>query len=1143
MAQKKPSIFRRRKNDQAKQPVKVLPPDPDCKSGYLLVGTAKLHNAAYRNEFVRLHDLNGGADLHITPTELLFTALTGYLPGGGSAVGELRIVNWLGEVPATAPATSPTTKGAVTTANKTAVAVGAQAPVTGSTVLAPVEPAHAYLKVTIDKIPLRTVMDIAAPKGYGDLGFDTAASGPIEAEWGGPATDIPASVLVDADVRLAPTGVKRRGEPSNIPVSGQVLAHYDGKTEVVNIKQLTARTPGTTVTASGVLGVNLGDRLTALQLDATVRDIGEYDQLLQTLGFEANGKKGSAAIPVDLHGQLAFRGTASGPIKNLEVKGHLQGDQLKVKLGTESNIQIDSIVADADYSPMGLTVASSTIKQGSAVLNVGGAFKPRRVVSRRGVVTYAWDDASVDAKVQLADAQVKDVLTIAGQQDKVDLTGIIGVNGHLVGTLKSLSGDGHISLRDGVAYGEPYESALVTLAVKGQDIEASQIALQLHGMKIGGNGGYNLASKHLHAHIEGDNLVLSKFTTVQNAKVNADGTLSIVADANGTVTEPNLKAHVGLTNVTAQGKPVGDLTADLHSEASTVFYTAKSTLVGAQVQAMGQTSIVGDYQTKARVTIAGFDVGKPLALFGDSSLKGTSDINGSIDVSGPAKTPVMMVGAAEFTNFDVKLNGYEIKAAETLKIGLKNGTATLDQVHITGQDTDLRASGTVQVFGSPNPQGGVLDVKASGSVSPALAHTFDPDIIASGKVTFEIGAGGRMKNPALTGQVKFEKVNLAVDGIPNGLTNMNGTLAFNEDRLEVQDLSATTGGGLLKIGGFLTYRNGFYADLTATGDVVRVRLYGLSATANAKLRLQGNLQSALLSGTVLLTRFGIGADVDFAAFAGTGGVSAPPDPDAATNKIRMDVHITSSPQLDFQNSYAKLAGTVDLTVRGTVAVPTVLGRIQITDGSATFAGTTYQLQRGDIYFTNPVRIDPVIDLDATARVENYDVTIGLHGTTTSLKPTYRSEPPLSEADVFNLLALGRTQEEAQLYQEQQVQAGTDPTTSALLGGALNATVAAVSSWVSKLFWRWQCEDRSGVRWNPGNVFCPHYGAAAAFAADSVDLRDKRELLGAGADPGAIPGDAQGVDRRDERRDGRVQHRLQDSPPLPLAQHLLLRICV
>jgi translocation and assembly module TamB len=95
-----------------------------------------------------------------------------------------------------------------------------------------------------------------------------------------------------------------------------------------------------------------------------------------------------------------------------------------------------------------------------------------------------------------------------------------------------------------------------------------------------------------------------------------------------------------------------------------------------------------------------------------------------------------------------------------------------------------------------------------------------------------------------------------------------------------------------------------------------------------------------------------------------------------------------------------------------------------------------------------VRIDPTIDIDATARVETYDITIGLQGTMSHLKPTYRSEPPLSEADIFALLALGRTQEEAQLYQEQEVQQGADPTTSALLGGALNATV---SNRIGKLF--------------------------------------------------------------------------------------------
>ncbi len=156
---------------------------------------------------MRLHDVDGSAQLHITPSELLLTALTGYLPGGGSAAGELRISNWLGEVPEDAPAKSPTTKAAVTTANKTAETVGAKAPVTGAVTLPAVKPAHAYLTATTTRIPLRTIMDVTAPEDYGDLGFDTAVSGPVTVEWGGPAKFISDTVEVQEILRWRPRGL------------------------------------------------------------------------------------------------------------------------------------------------------------------------------------------------------------------------------------------------------------------------------------------------------------------------------------------------------------------------------------------------------------------------------------------------------------------------------------------------------------------------------------------------------------------------------------------------------------------------------------------------------------------------------------------------------------------------------------------------------------------------------------------------------------------------------------------------------------------------------------------------------------------------------------------------------------------------
>ncbi len=1050
VAQKHLPFWRRRHPKQeAKPSQKVLPPDPDCTAGYLLLGEVKLHNAGYQDATVRLHDINGGAQLRVTPTELLFNALTGYLPGGGSAEGDLRITNWLGEVPSNAPADSPTTVAAAKTANRTAAIVNAPAPVNGSVAITPVQPAHAYLTATAKQIPLRTILEIAAPKNYGDLGFDTSISGPIKAEWNGPAAQVADSVQVEADLKFSLTAARN----SDIPVSGQALARYDGKSQVVRIQSVQLFTPQSTLSASGVLGVNKGDPLTALKVDANVRDLGEYDRLLTTLGVQANGKKGTAALPVALHGTLGFQGTASGPLADLDLKGHLQATQVEAKLGTgatqQADVLIDSVIADGEYAPYtGLAVASSTIKRGTAILNVGGTVKPHKVV-RRHVVTYLYDnDATVNATVQLSNAQLTDVLQIAGQQAKYPVTGTLDVHGRASGTLGALSGDGNVSLKDGVAYGEGYQAVNLDLNVKGKTIEASNVLVKLHDMQVTGNGGYDLDSQRFHAHIGGNNLQLSKFDTVKKSGADADGTLTFNADANGTTEQPGLTANLRLANISAQGHPVGDVAADVHSQGKLVYFTSHSTLVGAKVDANGQAELTGNYESQAKLTFTGLDVGKPIDLFSPGSVKASSAIDGVVNVSGPLKTPASLRGDAALNHFNIRLQGIDFRADEAIRASLSGGVLTLEPLHITGTDTDLRASGTAQVLGATDARGGAIALRASGSINPALAHVLNPEVQAKGKVSFDVAAGGRTSQPQLTGKVLFEHVDASLESVPNGLTDLNGSLSFNEDRLQIDSLVATTGGGKLSISGFFTYRNGLYADLTAKADTVRVRYNGLSSTANATLRLQGGPTNLLLDGNVLITRFGVGANVDFAAFAGSGGVAAPPDPGSITDKIRLDIHVTSSPQLDFQNSYAKLAGTVDLSVRGTVAAPTVLGRIQVTDGSATFAGTTYQLQRGNIYFSNPVRIDPVIDIDATARVENYDITIGLHGTSTNLKPTYRSEPPLSEADVFNLLALGRTQEEAQIYQEKQVQAGTDPTTSALLGGALNATV---SSRASKLF--------------------------------------------------------------------------------------------
>lgn len=1052
VAQKRPGFFQRHNPGRKGDSTQTLPPSPVCETGYLLAGSAKLHQVGYRDEYVNVADVNGGAELRVTPTELLFNAIALNLPAGGSVAGDMRIHNWLGVVPPDAPAQSPTIAAGQKTVNATAKIADAKPPATGTPAIEPVERAHAYIDVRLGDISLRTINEITEPRHYSDLGFDTAVNGPVHVEWGGNTNDLPSSVVVNADLKLAPQGIKRRGSLRDLPVNGVVKATYRGSNETVQIERLEAHTPASNVQATGVLGVGTGDRLTRLNLTADLRDLSEFDSVLNAAGFNNNGKQGSAALPVTLHGDAHFQGTASGPLAALDVKGHLQANNLTAHLGSSGDVAIDSVVADADYSPAGVSVASSTVRRGSAVLNVSGGVQPHRVV-KRGVVSYAFDNlAQVNAKVQLADAQIHDVLDIAGQ-GALPVTGTVNVNATATGTLGNLTGGGRVTLRNGVAYEQPYDAVVADVTVRGQDITATALDVKAQGVEVTGNGGYNLTSKHLRAHLQGNDIRLSNLQAVRKAGSPVDGVLTFSADANGTVEQPGLTAHLQFANATYNKQPIGQLNADVRSDRDVVHLQAHSDLLNAKLDVNGQVQLTGNYPMQAHATFNNLDIAPVLKLVG-SNADVAAVLAGELNVSGPAKTPAALNGSLVVQPLHVKTQGLEFASSAPIRATLTTGTVRLDEVHITGPDTDLTASGSAEVFspdGKPLPaQGGRIDAKANGSLDVGIAHRLNPEIIASGKVSFNVAATGTTGKPDLTGKVNFANTNLAYAEIPNGLSNITGSASFTEDRLVVDNITATSGGGRIKLTGFVQYRGGLFADMTATATAVRVRYYGVSATANATARLQGSGDGATLSGNVLITRFGLAETFDFASIAGSAGdVSPPPDPDSLLNKILLNVHVQSSPALDFQNSYgAHVAGTVDLTARGTLAVPSILGKVTVNDGSATFAGTNYQLQRGQIYFNNPIRIDPVIDLDATARVENYDVTIGVHGTAKNFKLTYRSEPPLSQADIFNLLALGRTQEEAQISSQQLQQAGQDPTTTALLGGALNATV---SNRVNKLF--------------------------------------------------------------------------------------------
>jgi len=638
---------------------------------------------------------------------------------------------------------------------------------------------------------------------------------------------------------------------------------------------------------------------------------------------------------------------------------------------------------------------------------------------------------------------VDDLSNLTGSH--LPMAGVLDAQVEADGLVRAPNGSGWVEMNGGTVYGEAVDRLRAQGSLEGQQVRLSSLTASGAGGTLSASGSYNWQDGTFKVDGKGAAIDLARIHWFSAQGVPAAGKLAFTLTGSGTMDDPRLEAHATLGSLALDRESLGAVVVAAHTANRTAFYNATTRLEGAEVDLTGQTALKGDYATQATVQFSQFDIGPLLEQAHVAGLSGESALAGTVTLAGPLAKPDQLRGEARLRELAATVAGVHLKSEGGVHATLADGRMRLDPLHVTGEDTDLRAEGSLMIKGTQQ-----LDLAASGSINLKLAETLDQDLTASGTTTFQVEAHGPLKNPDLQGRVDFQNGSLALEDIPNGLSQIHGTLEFSQNRLEVKALTAMSGGGLLSVGGYLAYQHGLFADLSVTGKQIRIRYpEGVSSLADATFTLQGTQNNLLLGGNVLITRFSVSPDLDIAALAAQANTVQTIAPaDAPSNHIRLDVHLASSPQLNFQNAYAKLAGDIDLRLRGTLASPSLLGRVSITEGNAIIAGTRYDLQRGDISFTNPVRIEPSIDLNATARVEDYDITLGLHGTPSKLDVTYRSDPPLPEADVVALLALGRTENQQRLYTQQQEQALSNPTTDALLGGALNATV---SSRVQKLF--------------------------------------------------------------------------------------------
>jgi translocation and assembly module TamB len=957
-------------------------------------GKISVSDLDWRDRNATLRNASGMAEFSIDPKRLNIShaVLRGL---GGSAVGELNVVNWLSPNAASGTKTRKSDQQSGT------------------------------FQLKLSRISLAELANgLAKPKRpLNALGLSGSIDGTVDGRWSGAPGNMQSTLALD----VSPP---QRLPAGQMPLTARLRAVYDMRSDQLDVSELSASTRATQIRASGTLASRA-----RLAVSVSTTGLEEWRPLLGVLGVQQQ-------LPITLHGEGSFAGNATGTLSNFALAGHLQIQDWDSLLPAREyaaarEIHWDSLVSDVQVSRSNFSARNGTMRHGATVIGFDvsgtlddGQFTPENTFT---------------ARVGIRGAELGELQSFAGVDYPV--SGTLNLYLHAGGTRAEPNGEGHLELTQASAYGHAFENLTSDVRFRGTEVELNNIHLQQQqGALISGGIAFDSASRVYHFNLTGKNFDLTRIPQLEASRVKVEGRLDFDAQGSGTVEAPVISANLHVRDLTLDHERAGDFFVVAATQGADLKMTGRSQFEHSELSLAGDVQMRGDWPAKVNLHFNHFDIDSLLRTYLHGEVTGHSAVAGDVDLSGPLRQPGAIKVAGHVSDFFAEVEHVKVRNDGPVSFLVSDGKLDLQQFRLTGEGTDLAASGTVQLSGERQ-----INMHAQGKVDLHLIETFNPDFTSSGLVTLDVAVAGTAAKPQMEGKLQISNGSIAYIDLPSALSELNGTLVFNQDRLQIESLSGRTGGGLITAQGYASaYSRKINFDLKLHGQDVRLRYPpGVSSTATADVHWTGSNSASTLSGDVTITKLAITPGFDFGAYlARAAQTSSLPQTNPLLNRIRLDVHITTVPELQMQTAVVRLSGDADMRLRGTAAKPVIVGRADILEGEIYFNGTKYRLERGDVSFVNPITTTPQLDLQASTRVRDYDITISLNGQPDKLHVSYRSEPPLPESDIIALLALGRTQEESAQLQQSGQSAFSQEASNAILTEALNATV---SSRVQRLF--------------------------------------------------------------------------------------------
>ncbi|WP_369025801.1 translocation/assembly module TamB domain-containing protein [Qipengyuania sp. RANM35] len=360
------------------------------------------------------------------------------------------------------------------------------------------------------------------------------------------------------------------------------------------------------------------------------------------------------------------------------------------------------------------------------------------------------------------------------------------------------------------------------------------------------------------------------------------------------------------------------------------------------------------------------------------------------------------------------------------------------QVRALLRNEDIRR-GRVQARISGLPQAGLLlDRLRAGRLVAQLRYQGAAESLwrlaaieafdLTGPVSIAADATGSLADPTVRGSVTSDDLRVLSSLSGTDIRKVSVRGKFTGSRLQLMRFAGTTdNGGTVKGSGIVDLRTlgepvegrvleirGPIIDLRASVENARLlNAKGLNATITGPLRIISDGLGGTIAGRVKVNRaswkLGVAADDLRLPQIPTREINSPASRAprvAPARPWRYLIDAKASSRIDVDGMGLDSEWGADVILRGTTENPRIGGRARVVRGDYTFAGTRFELTRGEIAFDETVPIDPRLDIRAETKRDSLTVVVTVKGSATQPEIAFTSDPSLPEEEIMARLLFG-----------------------------------------------------------------------------------------------------------------------------------------